>query len=84
MLSQYDSLNRQAIERLIAGGTQLTPYSQEILQAAQKTSFDLYEENAAKDKTFKEVYTQWQQFRKEIYKWNAINELSFANFSYKS
>jgi TRAP-type mannitol/chloroaromatic compound transport system substrate-binding protein len=84
MLAQYDSLNRQAIDRLVTGGTQLTPYSAEIMKAAQTASLDLYAENAAKDKTFKEVYTQWQQFRKEIYRWNAINELSFASFSYKS
>jgi TRAP-type mannitol/chloroaromatic compound transport system substrate-binding protein len=81
MLSQYDSLNRTAISRLIAGGTQLTPYTPDIMSAAEKISFDLYEQNASKDKTFREIYTQWKQFREEIYKWNAINEFSFANYS---
>jgi TRAP-type mannitol/chloroaromatic compound transport system substrate-binding protein len=81
MLTQYDSLNREAIARLVKGGTQLTPYSAEIMKAAEKISFDLYEENASKDKAFREIYTQWKQFRDQIYKWNAINELSFANFA---
>ncbi|MEH1811553.1 MAG: TRAP transporter substrate-binding protein [Nostoc sp.] len=80
MLSQYDSLNGQALTRLLAGGTKLVPYSQEILQAAQKISFELFEENASKDEAFKQVYEQWKTFRQQIFNWNSVNELSYANF----
>lgn len=80
MLAQYDALNGAALSRLVAGGTKLTPYSQDILQAAQKASFALYDENASKDATFKQVYEQWKDFRQKIYNWNRVNELSYANF----
>lgn len=80
MLSQYDAQNRLALQSLLEGGTQLIPYSEEILKAAQQISFDLYEENASKDATFKEVYESWKKFRQEILDWNQINELSYANF----
>ncbi|MGK7877078.1 MAG: TRAP transporter substrate-binding protein [Xenococcaceae cyanobacterium] len=80
MLAQYDALNRIALESLLSGGTKLAAYSPEILRAAQKTAFELYEENASKDTTFKEVYEGWNKFREEISRWNRINELSFANF----
>ncbi|RCJ36989.1 ABC transporter substrate-binding protein [Nostoc minutum NIES-26] len=80
MLSQYDSLNGQALTRLLAGGTKLVPYSPEIMQAAQKLSFELFEENASKDPSFKQVYEQWKGFRQQIFTWNRINELSYANF----
>ncbi len=80
MLTQYDARNGEALNRLVAGGTKLIPYSQDILQAAQKASFDLLDENADKDPTFKGVYEKWKAFREKIYKWNRINELSFANF----
>ena len=80
MLSQYDAQNGEALTKLVAGGTKLIPYSQDILQAAQKASFDLLDENADKDATFKQVYEQWKTFREKIYKWNRVNELSFANF----
>lgn len=78
MLSQYDALNREALKSLLAGGTNLTAYSLEILQAAQKAAFDLYEENASQNITFRKVYQQWNQFRSSIYEWNKINELSFV------
>lgn len=80
MLSQYDALNRDALTRLLDGGTQLVAYSQEILNAAQEAAFAIYEENAAENSSFKEIYQQWNEFRSLISQWNKINELSFANF----
>lgn len=80
MLAAYDALNRDVISQLVAGGTQLTRYSDDILQAAQKISFEIYEENAAKEASFKEIYEPWKAFREKVYKWNKVNELSFANF----
>ncbi len=82
MLARYDALNGRALSRLIAGGTQLRLYSQEIMNAAKQASFDLYEENAGADVSFKEVYAEWQKFREQIYSWNKINELSFATFAF--
>lgn len=83
MLAQYDALNSEALTRLIASGTQLRAYSEEILQAAQKVAFEIYEENASQDAGFKEVYEQWKQFKQFVVNWNQTNELSFARFSFK-
>jgi len=80
MLSQYDALNREALARLIASGTELKAYPQDILVAAQAASTDLLNETAAKDANFKAIYDQWQTFRQQIRAWNAINELSYAQF----
>lgn len=81
MLCEYDALNSQALARLTAGGTKLVPFSREIMQASQTASFDFLEENASQDKTFKEVYQQWKAFRQQVFDWNRVNELSYANFS---
>jgi TRAP-type mannitol/chloroaromatic compound transport system substrate-binding protein len=82
MLARYEALNQQALARLIQGGTQLKAYSPEIMAAAQQASFELYEENASSDPTFKGVYEEWKQFRDNIYQWSSVNELSFANFAF--
>ena len=81
MMAKYDTRNGAALQRLVDGGTQLTPYSQEIMAAAQKASFELYEENASQDNTFRELYEQWKAFREQVYAWNRINELSFNQFA---
>lgn len=58
IISRYDSLNPSALQRLVSSGTKLVPFTKEILAAAQKTAFEMYEEKASTDATFKEVYTQ--------------------------
>lgn len=82
IISRYDTLNPGALERLVSTGTKLIPFTQEILTAAQKAAFEIYEEKASNDATFKELYTQWNAFRQEIYQWHRINELSFADFTF--
>ena len=80
MLSQYDALNQNALTRLLDSGTKLVAYSPDILVAAQKAAFEIYEENATENPTFKEIYQQWNEFRTSVSQWNKINELSFTNF----
>jgi len=82
MLARYDARNNEALQTLLKTGTQVRPYSQEILEAAEKASFALYEEFAAKDADFKAVYDSWKEFRERIYAWNNLNEGSFTRYSY--
>ena len=79
MLAKFNAVNGKALEQIILSGTKLLPFSQEILQAAYEKAFVLYEEMAATDQKFKQIYRQWQTFRTEIQTWNSINELAFAN-----
>ncbi|GGA50717.1 TRAP transporter substrate-binding protein [Okeania sp. KiyG1] len=82
MLTQYDALNREALARLIEKDVQLRAFSPEIMQAAQKAAFEFYEESASQNGSFKEVYQQWKKFREQVFNWNKVNELSFAQFSF--
>jgi TRAP-type mannitol/chloroaromatic compound transport system substrate-binding protein len=82
MPARYDIKNGAALKSLVAGGTQLRPYSPEIMAAAEQASFQLFDELAAKDADFKAVYEPWKEFRTGVYEWNKINEGSFANYVY--
>ena len=66
---------------LIDSGTQLRPYSTEILDAAREVADELLTENAASDPAFKEVFDRWSAFRERVRAWNTINELSFASYA---
>jgi TRAP-type mannitol/chloroaromatic compound transport system substrate-binding protein len=82
MLARYDARNNEALQSLLSSGTQVRPYSEEILQAASKAAFALYDDFAAKDADFKAVYEPWKQFRDRIYAWDKLNQGSFTNFVY--
>jgi TRAP-type mannitol/chloroaromatic compound transport system substrate-binding protein len=81
VLAQYDAVNSEALIQLQANGIKMLPFSKEILTAAHKAAFELYDELAAKNPDFKTLYEPWQKFRQQIYQWNQINELSFANYT---
>lgn len=80
MSAQYDAVNGEALERLLASGTILSAYSDEILQATKEKAFELYEAKAAEDPEFKTIYEQWITFRERVQKWNFTNEFSMVKF----
>ncbi|MBE7554080.1 MAG: twin-arginine translocation signal domain-containing protein [Anaerolineales bacterium] len=80
MLARYDARNNEALTRLVDGGVVLTPYSDEIMTAAEEASFALYEELGAQDADFKMVYDEWIKFREGIYAWHDINEGGVSRF----
>lgn len=82
MLATYDAKNQEALQEIIAGGTQFLPYSDEILAAAEAASFELFDEFAAADADFKAIYEPWKTFRSQIYAWHNFNEASFTSFVY--
>ena len=80
VLARYDARNYEALERMIAGGTEMRSFSDEILNAAYDAAFALYEENAQKEAEFKTIYDEWIKFRKSIVSWHSTNELAYMNF----
>ncbi len=82
MQAKYDAENPAALRRLVAAGTQLRPFSREIMQAAYKASFEVYDEIAAKNPTFKKTFEAWKAFREEEYLWFRVSENTFENFVY--
>ncbi|HEX6978329.1 MAG TPA: TRAP transporter substrate-binding protein [Alphaproteobacteria bacterium] len=80
MVGKYDTQNPGAIRRLVAAGTQLRPFSREIMEAAYKVTFELYEEISKQNPKFKKIYESWKPFRDEEYLWFRVAENTFDNF----
>lgn len=81
MLASFDANNGQALQALVDQGVQLRAYSPEILSAAHRATFEYLEELAAQNVDFWALYERWKVFRRQIFAWNRINELSFNQFS---
>ncbi len=80
MMVDYDFKNPPAFKRLLSKGVKLRRFSNDIMSAAQKMSFELYEEQAAKDAFYKKVYADWKAFRKDIYRWYGTAESAYLQF----
>jgi TRAP-type mannitol/chloroaromatic compound transport system substrate-binding protein len=80
MLAKYDARNPAALRRLLGAGTQLRPYSQEILEAAYKATNEVYDEVSAKNADFKKVVDSVKAFRNEGYLWFQVAEYAYDTF----
>jgi TRAP-type mannitol/chloroaromatic compound transport system substrate-binding protein len=77
MIASYDVKNPTALKRLLGTGTQLRPFTVEIMDACYKAANELYAETSAKNPNFKKVFDQWSAFRKDQYLWWQVCELGF-------
>jgi len=78
--AKYDARNPQALRRLVAGGAQLRPFPQDVMEAALKTANEVYGELAAKNADFKRIYEAMKAFRNEEYLWFQVAEYTYDNF----
>jgi len=79
----YDAKNPQALARLVAGGTQLRRYPDDVMAAAERATRELLEQNAAADATYRRIYDAFREFRSDSYQWFETAEQEFARFAYR-
>ncbi len=84
MQNRYDALNPPALERILASGVQMRPFSDELMHAAAAASKGMLEENAAKNADYKKIYDHWSGFRKASHRWFSGAELAYARFSFSA
>jgi TRAP-type mannitol/chloroaromatic compound transport system substrate-binding protein len=84
MNARYDMLNPGALKRLVAGGTQLRPFSTEILEASLKATNTLWAEISEKNADFKKSIEAMQAFRNDGYLWWQVAEYTFDSFQIRS
>ena len=84
MMAEYDFKNPQALQRLVKNGVRLHAFSTEIMRAAHKTAFELYEEEAAKNPAWKKIYESWKKFRDDEFLWHRVAERSLSEFLYNN
>lgn len=82
MLAEYDAKNPAALMRLVQQGVKLHAYPKDVMLAARRTAFELYEEEAGKNPAFKTLYEHWKKFRDAEIQWFKIAEGPYQNFLY--
>ena len=80
MLQKYDYLNPTAIKSLVAQGTQLRPFSPEILEACFNAANEVYTEMEATNPAFAKIWQSIKAFRSDNYTWAQIAEYNYDTF----
>jgi TRAP-type mannitol/chloroaromatic compound transport system substrate-binding protein len=84
MAARYDMQNPAALKRLVAGGTQLRPFTNEVLDACLKATNELWGEISAKNPDFKKSIDAMQAYRSDEYLWWQVAEYTFDSFMIRS
>ena len=84
MAARYDLQNPSALKRLVAGGTQLRPFTNEVLEACLKATNELWAEISAKNPDFKKSIDAMQAYRSDEYLWWQVAEYTFDSFMIRS
>jgi TRAP-type mannitol/chloroaromatic compound transport system substrate-binding protein len=84
MLANYDAKNAAALTRLLRQGVKLHAFPEDIMVAARRIAFEIYEEETKKNAAFRKIYTDWKQFRDTSFQWFKVAEAPYANFVYYS
>jgi TRAP-type mannitol/chloroaromatic compound transport system substrate-binding protein len=82
MMTRYDVLNGPALKQLAAGGAQLRPFPQDVMQAAFKASEEVYAEISGKNASFKKIYDSLKAYRGEAYFWFQFSEGFYDRFMF--
>jgi TRAP-type mannitol/chloroaromatic compound transport system substrate-binding protein len=80
MQARYDARNPTALKQLVAAGTKLRPFSQDVLAAAFKESQALYSELSAKNPDWAKIYADYSKFRADQNLWFRFTEMGFDRF----
>ncbi|MBR0712473.1 TRAP transporter substrate-binding protein [Bradyrhizobium liaoningense] len=84
MAARYDMVNPTALKRLVAGGTQLRPFTNEVLEACLKATNELWAELSAKNADFKKSIDAMQAYRSDEYLWWQVAEYTYDSFMIRS
>lgn len=82
MQARYDAKNPPSLERLVAAGTELHPFADDIMAAAEEASRDTLSDLANGNPGFRTVYAHWEAYRKQSCAWFSTAELAYHRASF--
>ncbi|WP_211785104.1 TRAP transporter substrate-binding protein [Falsirhodobacter algicola] len=80
MQALYDVKNKNAIRSLVGKGAQLRPLPADVMQAAYKATFELYEEYSERYPEWAKIYPDWKKFRDEGLEWFRVAEYTYDSY----
>lgn len=84
MQTRYDARNPPALERILAHGTTMKPFSRLLMRRAYEATQDLLSTFAAEDPEYAELYGHWNAFRRSSFDWFKRAELAYQNFAFNT
>lgn len=80
MLADYDAKNGPALQRLVAGGTQLRSFPQSVLSVLEDAMNQLHDDFAAQSSFYARTLVEYREFQDAIREWTAQSEHAWNSY----
>lgn len=81
MMASYDAKNPGALQDIIDGGSiEILPFPDDVMEAAEAASFEVFDESAAGNTDFASIFEEWKLFRDSIQQWHGLAEASYLEY----
>ena len=77
MQARYDALNPQALKTLVGAGTKLFRFPKDMMDQSFKAATDVYAELSASNASWKKIYADYANFRRDSNLWFRFPEAGF-------
>lgn len=74
MMARYDAKNAPALQTIQEAGVELRPFPDDVMEAAETASFELFDDFAGQDDDFRAVFEEWSSFRESVQAWHSLAE----------
>ena len=82
MMARYDAKNPAALQTLLNDSDiEMLPFPDDVMQASEEASFELFDEFAASDSDFSSIFEAWKSFREGIQNWHGFAETAYQSFT---
>ncbi len=84
MMARYDAKNPAALQSLMSeSDVTLLPFPDDVMEASEAASFELFDEFAASDTDFGSIFKEWKIFREAIQPWHRLAEMAMMSYQSK-
>ncbi len=81
MMARYDAQNPVAFAEILNNSdVTVLPFPDDVMEAAQTEAFELYDETAAADPAYGEIFTEWTAFHDQVNTWFGVAERAMIDF----
>ena len=80
MLGKYDYRNSSSLKTLVGAGVKLHRFPKDVMEAAFKSSQEVYSELSATNPAWKKIFDDYSTYRRDANLWFRFTEAAFDDF----
>lgn len=84
MLAHYTARNGEALQRLIDGGTEIRVFSTELMEALERETDAIHEQNSQGNELYARILESYSSFQRGLQQWGRLSDYSYNSYQFRN